>query len=87
MSNDEKDSRIAELERQLLLTKIQSDGTGMAPGSPSSSVVSEINAVTVKFPEFYEHDPEMWFVRAESQFRTKKITDDLTKFDHLIQCN
>ena len=86
MSNDEKDSRIAELERQLLLTKIQSDGTGMASGSPSSSVVSEINAVTVKLPEFYEHDPEMWFVRAESQFRTKKITDDLTKFDHLIQC-
>ena len=74
---DEKDSKIAELERQLLLTKLKTDAT---------SEVSGVNAVTVKLPDFYEHDPEMWFVRAESQFRTKKIVDDLTKFDHLIQC-
>ena len=78
---DEKDSKIAELERQLLLSRIKADGT-----TSTSTTTSEVNAVTVKLPDFYEHDPEMWFVRAESQFRTKKITDDLTKFDHLVQC-
>ena len=43
------------------------------------------NAVTVKLPDFYENDPEMWFVRAECQFRTKRIVDDTTKFDHIVQ--
>ena len=82
IEDNEKDNKIAELERQLLLTKLKSDGAT----SSMTSVTSEVNAVTVKLPDFYEHDPEMWFVRAESQFRTKKITDDLTKFDHLVQC-
>ena len=76
----DKDNRIAELEKQLLLAKLTDGGSGV------TSRVSEINGVTVKLPDFYEHDPEMWFVRAECQFRTRGIKDDLTKFDHIVQC-
>ena len=79
--DDKKDSRIEELERQLILAKIKADGETKV----TSGATWEVNAVTVKLPDFYEHDPEMWFVRAEGQFRTKNIKDDLTKFDHIVQ--
>ena len=75
---DRKDKQIATLEREVLLAKLKSGGdtTGATLG---------VNAVTVKLPDFYENDPEMWFVRAECQFRTKRIVDDTTKFDHIVQ--
>ena len=76
---ERKDSQIAALEREILLSKIKSSGNA------TSVVTSEVNAVTVKLPDFYENDPEMWFVRAECQFRTKRIVDDTTKFDHIVQ--
>ena len=78
---ERKDSQIAALEREILLSKIKSgDSTSEVTGATMG-----INAVTVKLPDFYENDPEMWFVRAECQFRTKKIVDDTTKFDHIVQ--
>lgn len=45
---------------------------------------SGIQAVTVKLPEFWTDDPEIWFLRAEAQFRAKSITVDQTKFDYVI---
>ena len=80
---DQKDDKIATLERQLQLAQLKTNTPQQA--TPSTNQVG-INAVTVKLPEFYEHDPEMWFVRAECQFRTKRIVDDLMKFDHIVQC-
>ena len=76
---DRKDSQIAALEREVLLSKLKNGGENVAPATPG------VNAVTVKLPDFYENDPEMWFVRAECQFRTKRIVDDTTKFDHIVQ--
>ena len=45
----------------------------------------EIDAVSVKLPSFWTENPEAWFLRAESQFNTKGIKLDDTKYDHIIQ--
>ena len=45
----------------------------------------EIDAVSVKLPSFWTENPEAWFLRAESQFNTKGIKQDETKYDHIIQ--
>ena len=43
-----------------------------------------MQAVAVKLPEFWTDDPEIWFLRAEAQFRSKSIIVDQTKFDYVI---
>ena len=45
---------------------------------------TKIQAVSVKLPEFWTDDPEIWFLRAEAQFRSKSIIIDQTKFDYII---
>ena len=39
---------------------------------------------TVKLPEFWPDNTDLWFVRADAQFRMKKVTVEQTKFDHVI---
>lgn len=41
-------------------------------------------AVSVKLPEFWKTDPEMWFAQAEAQFILGNITKDDTKFYHIV---
>ena len=77
---EKKDERIAALERQVLFAKLKVDS-----GATPVETTHQVNKVQVKLPDFYENDPEMWFVRAECQFRTRGIKDDLTKFDHIMQ--
>jgi len=43
-----------------------------------------VQAVTIKLPEFWPDDPEVWFARAEAQMNTRGITVDTTKFDHIV---
>ena len=45
---------------------------------------TKIQAVAVKLPEFWTDDAEIWFLRAEAQFRYKSIIIDQTKFDYII---
>ena len=45
---------------------------------------SRIQAVAVKLPEFWTDDPEIWFLRAEAQYRAKSIIVNQTKFDYVI---
>ena len=56
---------------------------------PSSAQVGEVNAVTatqpLKIANFWEDDPETWFLRLEIQFLTRKITNDESKFAHVVQ--
>lgn len=41
-------------------------------------------AVSIKLPEFWKSDPEMWFAQAEAQFILGNITKDDTKFYHIV---
>ena len=45
---------------------------------------SQLNAVSVKLPEFWSTAPEVWFARAEAQFSIKNITQDQTKYEFVI---
>lgn len=41
-------------------------------------------AVSVKLPDFWKSDPEMWFAQAEAQFILGNVTKDDTKFYHIV---
>lgn len=41
-------------------------------------------AVSVKLPDFWKTDPEMWFAQAEAQFILANVTKDETKFYHIV---
>ena len=44
----------------------------------------EVQAVSVKLPEFWPDDPEVWFIRVEAQLRSRTITQDQTRFDYVV---
>lgn len=45
---------------------------------------SQVNAASVKLPDFWTKSPEVWFARIESQFNTKGISQDQTKYDYVV---
>ena len=44
-----------------------------------------VNATSVKLPQFWQGNPEVWFAQTESVFATRNITVDKTKFDYVVQ--
>lgn len=49
---------------------------------PTSSAAS--HAVTVKLPPFWPQQPRVWFAQAEAQFELKGITQEGTRYCHLV---
>ena len=45
---------------------------------------STLTAVSVKLPPFWSADPEVWFTQVETQFTTRGITPQNTRFDNVI---
>ncbi len=52
---------------------------------PAGDGGQAVSAVTVKLPEFWAQDAELWFARVDSVFRRAHITASLTKFDYIME--
>ena len=50
-----------------------------------SDIAGAVQAVAVKVPTFWPTRLEVWFSLLESQFATKNITADDTKYHHAVQ--
>ena len=46
--------------------------------------MTETNAVAIQLSSFWAQQPEVWFLQAEAQFDIRKITDDTTKYYHVV---
>lgn len=56
----------------------------MASSPQSQSEYTTVARVSIKAPEFWQSEPELWFYRIEAQFRQARITTDSCKFDHTV---
>ena len=43
-----------------------------------------VGTLTVKLPAFWPDKPEAWFVQAEANFRARRITSQMTKFNLVV---
>lgn len=64
---------------------LNADGTPLSGTTETPLVQPKIESYAVKLPGFWNELPEVWFVQAESQFRTSRISTERTKFDYTIQ--
>ena len=53
------------------------------PGDDDNNAAQN-NAVGLKLPTFWAHQPRVWFAQAEAQFTLRAITVDSTKYSYLI---
>ncbi|XP_032677687.1 uncharacterized protein LOC116847131 [Odontomachus brunneus] len=45
---------------------------------------THINKVAVRAPPFWENEPELWFAQLEGQFLLAGVTQDATKYAHVL---
>ncbi|XP_056106413.1 uncharacterized protein LOC130084911 [Rhinichthys klamathensis goyatoka] len=56
-----------------------------APDAVSGAAnVGAIYAATIKLPDFWQHNPRPWFQHIEVQFQLRGITQDVTKYFHVV---
>ena len=83
----ERDAEIAQLKRELVAAKSTKKERVVVRNEDDSDEdedsPSQVRTVSIKLPPFSESNPELWFSKAESQFKVKGITSDTTKFHHL----
>jgi len=51
---------------------------------PTTPDTTMVNRVTIKPPPFWKGDPAIWFAQIEAQFALSGITNDTTKYFHVI---
>ena len=45
---------------------------------------ARVSAVSVKLPPFWPDKARLWFAQAEAQFALRNITEQRTKFNHVL---
>ena len=67
--------------------------SNLSPNGDSNSVpdVNHFNAQsfprqTMAVTEFWEHDPDSWFISTEAGFRAERITDPVAMYNHVVRC-
>lgn len=60
------------------------NGTSLVMTDNDATTSSGISTVTLKLPPFWPADPVLWFVQVESQFATRRITADMSKYHHVV---
>lgn len=55
-----------------------------APDAGANMASANIYAVTVKLPDFWQHNPRPWFQHVEAQFQLRGITQDATRYFHVV---
>lgn len=58
------------------------DGNAVPAGA--ANVSASVCAATIKLPEFWQHNPRPWFQHIEAQFQLRGITQDVTKYFHVV---
>ena len=46
--------------------------------------VANVYAATIKLPDFWQQNPRPWFQHIEAQFQLRGITQDVTKYFHVV---
>ena len=60
-------------------------GDEQPPQVDNTALLSSINAVSLRLPEFAIDEPLTWFRRAETKFRIKGISRAATKSDYVLE--
>lgn len=83
-STNDNDENMEELREQLEKTQREIETLRNANESNENHAVQTHSVAELKVQQFYENDPELWFVTIEAQFESRKITSDKTKYNSVI---
>jgi hypothetical protein len=50
----------------------------------TNNTSAEVSRVAVQLPPFYAEEPEIWFSSVEAQFALAGMTEERTKFYHIL---
>lgn len=84
---DELRQQLSDLQTQLSVLQGQGNAAGPSNADMEGQAQGQthIQQVTeVKMQAFYESEPELWFIVVESQFAARKITNEKTRYSHVV---
>ena len=56
----------------------------MSAPPAKQAATADVKALAIKLPTFWPQKPSSWFIPVEAQFRRAGITQEITKFDHVL---
>lgn len=93
-TQDDDTEAMEELKTELdslkaQLTALQSQNQGDSSSSSNAGAIGQVEGqiqqvTEVKMQAFYETEPELWFIVVESQFAARKITNEKTRYSHVV---
>ncbi|XP_031619422.1 uncharacterized protein LOC116338365, partial [Contarinia nasturtii] len=62
----------------------QNAGNASNVSTANTSHLPEISRITIKAPTFVKNEPDLFFIQMEAQFRNAGISNDNSKYNHVI---